>query len=120
MAFTVDRCDRGIQRGSLRREPDRTRSLAVQAGMRRILVVCAMLSAAAAEPRQQARNNDLEYIPIDVELVAGMDLPRLRTSAVWTKYVEPALGGFDKRLAKIREVCGVDLATAASTITFGM
>ena len=56
-----------------------------------MLVVCSMLSAAAAEPRPQARNNDLDYIPIDVELVAGMDLPRLRMQGARPKALTASL-----------------------------
>ncbi|MEO8699719.1 MAG: hypothetical protein ABI867_06730 [Kofleriaceae bacterium] len=76
-------------------------------------------SAAALKP--SATSNDLAYLPTDSEVVVGLELSRLTTSAVWKQLVVPLLleGDIKAKLAELQARCGFDPIASIKTISFG-
>jgi hypothetical protein len=66
--------------------------------------------------------DDLGLLPVDSDLVGGLDLTKLQKSAVWKKYVEPLLASGDvkKGLDEFKTTCNVDPMKLATKLTFGM
>jgi hypothetical protein len=61
-----------------------------------------------ATPAPIAWAQDLTYLPVDADLVFGVDLGRLRGSSLWQTYGRTILSQFEYRLTAIRAECGFD------------
>lgn len=73
-----------------------------------------------AHPAEQITSDVLAFIPKDSDIVAGVDLARLRSSPLWGSQIEPVIannGG--EVLTKIRTSCGFDPLTALGHVAFG-
>lgn len=66
--------------------------------------------------------DDLSLIPVDSELVMGLNFAQLQQSAMWKQYVQPQLmkGDAAKSLADFQAKCGFDPMTAMTSIALGM
>jgi len=66
--------------------------------------------------------DDLGLLPVDSDIVGGLDLVKLQKSAQWKKYVEPLIAGGDakKALDELKTTCGLDPMKLATKISFGM
>jgi hypothetical protein len=66
--------------------------------------------------------DDLSLLPVDSDIVGGLDMTKLQKSAAWKKYVEPLLaqGDVKKGLDEFKTACGVDPLKLATKMAFGM
>ena len=73
------------------------------------------------QPMQQA-SADLDMIPVDSEVVAGLNFAQLQSSDVWKKYMMPqfAKGDFLAKLGELKSTCGFDPMVAIKTISLGL
>ena len=69
-----------------------------------------------------ATGDDLGLLPVDSEVVLGLNFAQLQTSALWKKFVEPQLmkGDTQKKMAEFKDKCGFDPMAAVSTISMGL
>src|SRR5262245_30497043 len=81
-----------------------------------------VVSIALSSPAFADAKDDLALLPVDSDLVGGLDLTKLQKSAVWKKYVEPLLaqGDVQKAFDDFKAKCGLDPLKLATKITFGM
>lgn len=97
--------------------------------MRSVLVVLALTScyrdgapppstpSNTAEPRREpASNDELAFLPIDAELVVGLDFTQMRASEVFQQLESQLLGAFDTELRKLRD-CGLDPVRSIQRVT---
>jgi len=65
---------------------------------------------------------DLDMIPVDSEIVAGVNFAQLQQSALWQKNIMPKLatGNFLAELGKLKSNCGFDPMVAIKTISIGL
>jgi hypothetical protein len=70
----------------------------------------------------QKATDDLSLLPVDSEVVAGLDFQQLQTSALWKQLVEPMLGKGEvkKQLNEFKQTCGVDPMKVVTKMAFGM
>lgn len=81
------------------------------------------LSAPAfADTPAKKAPDDLGLIPVDSEIVGGIDLGALMKSALWKQYMEPLFQKADvqQKMAEFKATCGIDPTKAVTTITFGL
>ncbi len=66
--------------------------------------------------------DDLSLIPVDSEVVMGLNFAQLQQSALWKKFAEPQMmkGDFQVKLAMFKAKCGFDPMTAIKTMSLGM
>lgn len=76
-------------------------------------------SPALAAPKTNA---DLALLPVDSELVLGLNFQQLQTSALWKQFVQPMMmqGDAQKKMAEFTALCGFDPMQAVKTMTIGM
>lgn len=93
----------------------------------RTSVVVAMLVGAAAapsfaQPKKAAGTDDLSLLPVDSEVVVGLDFQQLQSSQLWKQFVEPALakGDVKKQLDEFKRECGVDAMKVVTKIAIGV
>jgi hypothetical protein len=74
----------------------------------------------AATPVAVAGGDDLALLPVDSEMVMGLNFAQLQQSALWKQYspklMEKAAGG----LADFKAACGFDPLEAVKTVSIGM
>jgi hypothetical protein len=85
------------------------------------LVACGPGTTAKPKPPTASKQVDvLAYLPADTTVVFGLDLARLRKSALWAKY-KPALEkAYGSQLAAVKSKCGFDPFETITTITVGL
>ncbi len=66
--------------------------------------------------------SDLALLPVDSEIVLGLNFSQLQQSALWKKFVEPQMmkGDTQKKLAEFKDKCGFDPMVAVKSISIGM
>ena len=76
----------------------------------------------APAPAAVATGDDLSLLPVDSEVVLGLNFAQLQTSALWKKFVEPQLmkGDTQAKLAEFKTKCGFDPMASVSTISMGL
>jgi hypothetical protein len=76
-------------------------------------------SPALAAPKANA---DLALLPVDSELVLGLNFQQLQASALWKQFVQPMMmqGDVQKKMAEFTALCGFDPMQAVKTMTIGM
>ncbi|HEY0477458.1 MAG TPA: hypothetical protein VGD37_08025 [Kofleriaceae bacterium] len=70
-----------------------------------------------------ATGDDLSYLPVDSELVLGMNVSQLRQSSLWKQFVEPKLmtGETQQKLAEFKAKCGgYDMMNAVRSASLGL
>lgn len=67
-------------------------------------------------------SDDLSLIPIDSEMVMGLNFAQLQKSALWKKFVEPQLmkAEAQEKLGKFKDACGFDPLTSITSVSLGM
>ena len=78
-----------------------------------------------ATPTTQAVNpnaDDLSLLPVDSEVVLGLNFAQLQTSALWKKFVEPQLmkGDTQKKLGEFQAKCGFNPMESVKSISMGL
>jgi len=65
---------------------------------------------------------DLDMIPVDSEVVAGLNFAQLQQSALWQKNIMPNLakGDFLAKLGEFKSTCGFDPMVAIKTVSAGL
>lgn len=78
-------------------------------------------TAAFADKTAKAAD-DLSYLPVDSEVVGGLDFAGIQTSPLWKKFVDPLLQTADvqKKFAEFKTLCGVDPMKSVTKIAFGL
>jgi hypothetical protein len=92
--------------------------------IRSSFVVALMLGAAVpafAQPKKAA-TDDLSLLPVDSEMVMGLDFQQLQTSALWKQFVEPQLGkaSVKKQFDDFKTKCNVDAMKVVTKIAIGV
>jgi hypothetical protein len=69
-----------------------------------------------------AASDDLSLLPVDSELVGGLDFAQLQTSMLWKQYVGPLLqsGDVQAQMAEFKATCNVDPMQVVTRISFGI
>lgn len=77
---------------------------------------------AGGKSGQVAYSTDLALLPLDSELVLGVNLGQVQQSALWKQLVEPKLmsGDVQKKVAEFKEKCGFDPMAAVKSISAGV
>lgn len=65
---------------------------------------------------------DLALLPVDSEIVMGLNFAQLQTSALWKRFVEPQMmkGDTQQKLAQFKDKCGFDPMAAMKSISIGL
>lgn len=92
-----------------------------------VLAACGGSSAPVANkpappppaPKPAAATDDLSLLPLDSEIVLGVDFAQLSNSAVWRSYIAPKVGQLDG-LQKFKTLCGFDLLTSLKSVAVGI
>ncbi|HEU4733184.1 MAG TPA: hypothetical protein VFT22_35070 [Kofleriaceae bacterium] len=66
--------------------------------------------------------DDLSLLPLDSELVLGVNLAQVQQSALWKQFVEPKLMSGDavKHMTEFKTKCGFDPMAAIKSVSVGM
>lgn len=67
--------------------------------------------------------DDLTLLPVDSELVLGINVAQVQQSALWKEFVQPkilASGDFNTKLADFKQKCGFDPMTAVQSVSLGL
>ncbi len=69
-----------------------------------------------------AQTDDLSLLPVDSELVAGLDFQQLQSSALWRTMIAPKLmtGSAKKQLDEFKANCGLDAMKVVTKIAIGI
>jgi len=74
----------------------------------------------AADARAAAENDPLAFLPLESDVVIGLDARQILGSGLW-RYLEPRLmQRFGGGLAELRQACGYDLLAALRSVTVGV
>lgn len=67
-------------------------------------------------------SDDLSLLPVDSEVVMGLNFAQLQKSVLWKKIVEPQLAKSDvqQKLGKFKDTCGFDPISAVTSISMGV
>jgi len=76
----------------------------------------------AAAPASAAAGDDLGLLPVDSEMVMGLNFASLQKSPLWKKFVEPQLLKDDaqKKLTEFKDKCGFDPMSAVTSVSVGL
>jgi len=77
---------------------------------------------AGSAPALADKSDDLSLLPVDSELVGGLDFQQLQSSQLWKQFVGPLMAKNDvqKQLNEFRVECGVDPSKVVTKLAFGM
>lgn len=69
-----------------------------------------------------AAGEDLALLPLDSELVLGINWSQVQTSALWKQFVEPKMmqGDTQKKLAEFKAKCGFDPMSSIKSVSIGL
>jgi len=85
------------------------RTVATPGLSNRATTVPSHYSATIADP--------LGFLPIDAELVVGLDVRQIRGSGLWQRYLVPRLGKYSGGLEQFKRACKIDPIAAITHIT---
>ncbi len=80
-------------------------------------------SAESGGGASASTNKDLDVIPVESELVLGVDLAQAQKSALFQEYAAPAMtrsGDLQKIIETLKTKCDIDPMTAATRLTAGI
>lgn len=83
------------------------------------LAVAVLLAASA--PALADKSDDLSLLPVDSELVGGLDFQQLQNSALWKQFMGPMMAKNDvqKDMQEFQTQCGMDPMKVVSKLSFG-
>lgn len=69
-----------------------------------------------------ASGDDLALLPVDSELVMGLNIAQLQQSSLWKKFVEPQLmkGDAQQKLSEFKAKCGFDPLASVKSVSVGL
>jgi hypothetical protein len=67
-----------------------------------------------------ASNADLQLLPVDSEIVAGINVSQMQHSALWKQYMAPLVHKASPKLMSIDAACGFDPLVAITSISVGL
>jgi len=75
-----------------------------------------------AKIKSSANVSDLALLPVDAELVMGVNFSQVQQSALWKQFVEPMLlkGDAAVKLGELKARCGFDPMTAVKSLSVGV
>lgn len=81
-----------------------------------------MAGLLASAPAHADKNDDLSLLPVDSEMVGGLDFQQLQASQLWKQFMGPLLAKNDiqKQMAEFQTECGVDPMKVVTKIAFGL
>jgi hypothetical protein len=94
-----------------------------------VALACGISVPALADDRPVARKlpapaaaaDDLSLLPVDSEIVGGVDFAQLQQASLWKRYVQPMLmTDIQQQLTELRSSCGVDPMKIVTRISFGL
>lgn len=67
-------------------------------------------------------SDDLSYLPVDSELVLGLNLGQVQQSSLWKQFVEPKLmsGEAQSKISEFKAKCGYDPVTSVKAVSLGI
>jgi hypothetical protein len=68
----------------------------------------------------QGNADDLSLLPVDSEVVMGLNFAQLQTSALWKQFAPLVMSKAAPALAKFKDACGFDPMTAIKSVSLGM
>lgn len=77
----------------------------------------------AAPTAGAAAGDDLSLLPLDSELVLGINVAQVQQSSLWKQFVEPKLAQSNDTMAKLAEFkakCGFDPLASLKSVSLGM
>jgi hypothetical protein len=76
-------------------------------------------SATGDSTEKGGASGDLSLLPVDSDLVLGINVTQIRQSPLWKQLAEPMMSG-KGRLAQFKTACGYDPAASISGISIGV
>jgi hypothetical protein len=69
-----------------------------------------------------ANADDLSLLPVDSEVVMGLNFAQLQQSALWKQFVEPQMmkGDTQQKMAEFKAKCGFDPMAAVQSLSIGL
>ncbi len=73
-------------------------------------------------PAMAVAAEDLSLLPLDSELVLGINIAQIQQSSLWKQFVEPKMMTAEatKKLGEFKAKCGFDPMTALKTVSVGL
>jgi hypothetical protein len=80
------------------------------------------LGAPAFADTARKAPDDLSLIPVDSEIVGGLDVAGLMKSGLWKQYIEPQMQKADvqAKMNEFKNMCGIDPTKALTSVSFGV
>src|SRR5690349_3830972 len=68
------------------------------------------------------KRDDLDLLPVDSELVVGIDFAQVQKSTVWQQLIVPQLtkGEFMAKLGEFKRLCGFDPIATTTRVSLGV
>ena len=78
--------------------------------------------ASAVTAQVNPNSSDLALLPVDSEVVLGLNFAQLQKSALWKKFVEPKMmqGDNQAKLSEFKAKCGFDPMSSVQSISMGL
>ena len=102
----------------------------IRTGLIALAVVAAVGTACGKDSKQAAggggsttasSGDDLGYLPVASQVVAGIDVAQLQGSALWKDFVQPLImKDGQAQIAEFQQKCGFDPMTAVKHVTVGL
>jgi len=67
-----------------------------------------------------ASNADLQLLPVDSEIIAGLNVSQMQQSALWKQYMAPLVGSVAPTLKSINTACGFDPLVTVTSMSVGL
>lgn len=70
-----------------------------------------------------ASSDDLSLLPVDAEMVLGINVAQVQQSALWKQFVEPkimASSDFNTKITEFKTKCGFDPMSAVQSVSLGL
>jgi hypothetical protein len=76
----------------------------------------------AEKPPAGSPSDDLALLPVDSELVFGINFAQVQQSSLWKQFVEPKLmsGDVAKKVTEFKDKCGFDPMASVKTVSAGI
>lgn len=76
----------------------------------------------SADHANAASGEDLSLLPLDSELVLGLNFSQVQQSALWKQFVEPKLMSAEaqRKLAEFKDSCGFDPMASLKSVSVGL
>ncbi|MBA3396735.1 MAG: hypothetical protein H0T89_29150 [Deltaproteobacteria bacterium] len=117
IGFSTGACKKDEKKAPAGGEAAKTTDTPVQA--EKPGAISAVTQAVTANVNPNA--SDLALLPVDSEIVLGLNIAQLQKSALWKKFVEPQMmkGDAQAKMAEFKAKCGFDPMTAVQSLSMG-